>query len=132
MLGDLEDFRFLSSTLHPRTIRASIKLSMSGLRAHLPNGSATILASIMCSDDRVQTYADVGRKAFGSRSVILISGLFCLELFSVRRVQGCSHCIEIVRLTLLSVILVTLFADSLFAVLPTYSRATYKLLSLFL
>jgi len=74
--------------------------------------TAILLANIMFTDPRIRTYADIGRKAFGKASVPLISFLFCLELFS------------------LSVVLITLFADSLHAVVPTYSKIAYKLLSL--
>jgi len=74
--------------------------------------TAILLANIMFSDPRIRTYADIGRKAFGKSTVPLISLLFCLELFS------------------LSIVLITLFADSLHAVVPTYSKTTYKLFSL--
>ncbi|KAJ7202464.1 transmembrane amino acid transporter protein-domain-containing protein [Mycena haematopus] len=71
--------------------------------------TAKILAGIILSDPRLRSYADIGRKAFGPRSTLAISVLFCLELFAV------------------SVILVTLYADSLNALLPQYSSNTYKL-----
>ncbi|KAF7316812.1 Aa-trans domain-containing protein [Mycena chlorophos] len=71
--------------------------------------TAKILAGIILSDPRLRSYADIGRKAFGPRSTVIISILFCLELFAV------------------SVILVTLYADSLNSLIPTYSSNTYKL-----
>ncbi|KAI0335356.1 hypothetical protein GY45DRAFT_1317300 [Cubamyces sp. BRFM 1775] len=74
--------------------------------------TAKILAHIVLADPRIRSYADIGRKAFGPRSSPLISAIFGLELFTV------------------SVALVTLYADSLYAVIPTYSPNTYKLLGL--
>ncbi|SJL05997.1 uncharacterized protein ARMOST_09333 [Armillaria ostoyae] len=71
--------------------------------------TAKILAQIIRSDPRLRSYTDIGRKAFGPRSTGIISAIFCLELFSV------------------SVILVTLYADSLHAIIPYYSPNTYKL-----
>ncbi|KAJ7657800.1 transmembrane amino acid transporter protein-domain-containing protein [Mycena polygramma] len=71
--------------------------------------TAKILARIILSDPRVRSYADIGRKAFGPRSTLVITILFCLELFAV------------------SVILVTLYGDSLNALIPQYSSNTYKL-----
>ncbi|KAJ7743332.1 transmembrane amino acid transporter protein-domain-containing protein [Mycena metata] len=71
--------------------------------------TAKILAGIILSDPRLRSYADIGRKAFGPRSTLIISILFCLELFAV------------------SVILVTLYADSLHSLIPRYSSDTYKL-----
>jgi len=74
--------------------------------------TAKILAHIILDDARLKSYADIGRKAFGPRSTIMISILFCVELFAV------------------SVALVTLFADSLYAVWPAYSPDTYKIFCL--
>ncbi|OCH96489.1 hypothetical protein OBBRIDRAFT_6015 [Obba rivulosa] len=74
--------------------------------------TAKLLAHIILADPRLKTYSDIGRKAFGPRSVPFISFMFCLELFTV------------------SVALITLYADSLHAVLPEYSVNTYKLLGL--
>ncbi|KAK0465401.1 transmembrane amino acid transporter protein-domain-containing protein [Desarmillaria tabescens] len=71
--------------------------------------TAKILAQIIRADPRLRSYTDIGRKAFGPRSTGIISAIFCLELFSV------------------SVILVTLYADSLHAIIPYYSSNTYKL-----
>ncbi|KAJ7156133.1 transmembrane amino acid transporter protein-domain-containing protein, partial [Mycena filopes] len=71
--------------------------------------TAKILAGIILSDPRLRSYADIGRKAFGPRSTLVISILFCLELFAV------------------SVILVTLYADSLHSLIPRYSSDMYKL-----
>ncbi|PAV21981.1 amino acid transporter [Pyrrhoderma noxium] len=74
--------------------------------------TAKILAQIMASDPQIRTYADIGNVAFGPRSRFITSSLFCLELFSV------------------SVVLVTLFGDSLHSVIPTYSSETYKIIGL--
>jgi vesicular inhibitory amino acid transporter len=49
--------------------------------------SAKILARIILSDGRLRTYADIGQKAFGPKSNAFTSLLFCLELFSLRRVR---------------------------------------------
>ncbi|KAG7099387.1 hypothetical protein E1B28_001242 [Marasmius oreades] len=76
--------------------------------------TAKILARIIKADPRLRSYADIGRKAFGPRSTLFISIMFCLELFAV------------------SVVLVTLYADSLHAVIPTYSANTYKVWGLLL
>ncbi|KAG6850825.1 hypothetical protein H0H93_008128 [Arthromyces matolae] len=75
---------------------------------------AKILAHTMLSDPRLRSYADIGRKAFGQSSMPFISFLFCFELFSV------------------SVILVTLYADSLHSLVPNYSTVTFKLWGLVL
>ena len=45
--------------------------------------SAKILAHIVLDDLHIRSYADIGRKVFGSRSVPVISLLFGLELFTV-------------------------------------------------
>ncbi|CDO72322.1 hypothetical protein BN946_scf184977.g19 [Trametes cinnabarina] len=74
--------------------------------------TAKILAHIVLEDPRIRSYADIGRKAFGPRSSPLISAIFGLELFTV------------------CVALVTLYADSLYAVIPKYSANTYKLIGL--
>ncbi|KAI8995550.1 transmembrane amino acid transporter protein-domain-containing protein, partial [Trametes punicea] len=74
--------------------------------------TAKVLAHIVLEDPNIRSYADIGRKAFGPRSSPLISAIFGLELFTV------------------CVALVTLYADSLYAVIPTYSADTYKLLGL--
>ncbi|KAK7058807.1 hypothetical protein VNI00_001431 [Paramarasmius palmivorus] len=76
--------------------------------------TAKILARIIRTDPRLRSYADIGRKAFGPRSTVFISIMFCLELFAV------------------AVVLVTLYADSLHAIIPTYSANTYKLWGLLL
>ncbi|KAK7465722.1 hypothetical protein VKT23_005693 [Stygiomarasmius scandens] len=76
--------------------------------------TAKLLARIIMADPRLRSYADVGRKAFGPRSTVIISVMFCLELFAV------------------SVILVTLYADSLHAIMPQYSSDTYKVWGLLL
>ncbi|KAH7924856.1 hypothetical protein BV22DRAFT_1012389 [Leucogyrophana mollusca] len=74
--------------------------------------TAKILARIILGDPRLRSYADIGQKAFGPKSTILTSALFCLELFAV------------------SVVLVTLSADSLHSIFPQYHVNTYKLWSL--
>lgn len=74
--------------------------------------TAKILAHIMASDPQIRTYADIGNTAFGPRSRFLTSSLFCLELFSV------------------SVVLVTLFGDSLHSVIPSHSSTAYKFIGL--
>ncbi|KAL6299652.1 transmembrane amino acid transporter protein-domain-containing protein [Sparassis latifolia] len=74
--------------------------------------TAKILAHIILDDLRLKSYSDIGHKAFGPRSGPLINALFCLELFAV------------------GVALVTLFADSLYAVWPAYSPNTYKIFCL--
>lgn len=71
--------------------------------------TAKILARIICADPRLRTYSDIGRKAFGPRATVFISFMFCLELFAV------------------SVVLVTLYADSLHTLIPNYSANTYKI-----
>ncbi|KAG8737451.1 hypothetical protein FRC10_008168 [Ceratobasidium sp. 414] len=74
--------------------------------------TAKILAKIILGDGRLRTYADIGQKAFGPRSTVFTSALFCLELFS------------------LSVVLVVLFSDSMHAVAPQFSSHEYKVLGL--
>ncbi|KAJ7293285.1 transmembrane amino acid transporter protein-domain-containing protein [Mycena rebaudengoi] len=74
--------------------------------------TAKILARIVLSDSSLRCYSDIGRKAFGPWSTPVISAIFCLELFTV------------------SVLLVTLYADSLHSLLPQFSSDTYKLWSL--
>ncbi|KZT30339.1 hypothetical protein NEOLEDRAFT_1173781 [Neolentinus lepideus HHB14362 ss-1] len=74
--------------------------------------TAKILAHIILDDPRLRSYADIGRKAFGPKSMPLTSAMFCLELFAV------------------SVALVTLYADSLHSVVPSYSTDTYKIVGL--
>ncbi|KAJ6502783.1 transmembrane amino acid transporter protein-domain-containing protein [Mycena vitilis] len=83
------------------------------LYGYLSCYTAKILAGIIVSDPRLRSYADIGRKAFGPRATLLVTILFCLELFAV------------------SVILVTLYGDSLNALIPQYSSNTYKLWGLF-
>ncbi|THH20227.1 hypothetical protein EW146_g1101 [Bondarzewia mesenterica] len=74
--------------------------------------TAKLLARIVLSDPHVRSYSDIGRKAFGPKSMPFISAMFCFELFSV------------------SVVLVTLYADSLSVVVPAFSANTYKILGL--
>lgn len=45
--------------------------------------SAKFLAGVVTSDPRVRTYADIGKKAFGVRSMPLVNFMFCFETFSV-------------------------------------------------
>ncbi|TFK30607.1 hypothetical protein FA15DRAFT_662607 [Coprinopsis marcescibilis] len=71
-----------------------------------------ILARIIIADPRLRSYSDIGRKAFGPRATVFISGMFCLELFAV------------------TVVLVTLYADSLHSLAPQYSENVYKLMGL--
>ncbi|KAF9478044.1 hypothetical protein BDN70DRAFT_809596 [Pholiota conissans] len=70
--------------------------------------TAKILARIILSDHRLRSYSDIGRKAFGPKITPLISAMFCLELFTV------------------CVILVTLYGDSLHALLPRYPSNVFK------
>ncbi|KAF9240946.1 transmembrane amino acid transporter protein-domain-containing protein [Melanogaster broomeanus] len=75
--------------------------------------TAKLLARQISLDPCLHTYPDIGQKAFGAKSHLLTSSLFCFERFSV------------------SVILVTLAADTLHGVWPTYSANTYKIFSFF-
>jgi vesicular inhibitory amino acid transporter len=61
-----------------------VKLSAPGTAISPSYSSAKILARIILSDPRLRSYADIGRKAFGPRSTLAISIMFCLELFAVR------------------------------------------------
>ncbi|KAH8835325.1 amino acid transporter [Flagelloscypha sp. PMI_526] len=70
-----------------------------------------LLTSIILEDPRLRSYSDIGRKAFGPKSTLVISIMFCLELFAV------------------SVILVTLYADSLHSIFPTFIPTVYLPLS---
>ncbi|CAA7266602.1 unnamed protein product [Cyclocybe aegerita] len=70
--------------------------------------TAKILAHVIWSDPRIRSYSDIGRKAFGPKATPVISVMFCLELFAV------------------SVILVTLYGDSLHTLLPEHSSNAYK------
>lgn len=71
---------------------------------------AKFLAGVVVSDPRVRTYADIGRKAFGVRSMPFVNFMFCVETFSVgyaqislmplrilmnRPVSSLSHCTRI-------------------------------------
>ncbi|KAF8167933.1 transmembrane amino acid transporter protein-domain-containing protein [Crassisporium funariophilum] len=76
--------------------------------------TAKILARIILPDPRLRSYSDIGRKAFGPGATPIISLMFCLELFAV------------------SVILVTLYGDSLHSLLPQNPSSTYKVWGLFL
>ncbi|KAJ6574808.1 transmembrane amino acid transporter protein-domain-containing protein [Mycena capillaripes] len=74
--------------------------------------TAKFLGRMILSDTSLRCYSDIARKAFGPWSTPLVSLMFCLELFAV------------------SVLLVTLYADSLHSLLPQFSADTYKLWSL--
>lgn len=74
--------------------------------------TAKVLARIILADPRVKSYSDIAYKAFGPKSTIFVAVMFCLELFSV------------------SVVLVTLYADSLNTVWPIYPSNLYKILGL--
>ncbi|KAI9434136.1 transmembrane amino acid transporter protein-domain-containing protein [Lactarius psammicola] len=74
--------------------------------------TAKFLASIVVSDSRIRSYADIGQHAFGTRSMPFVNFLFCFETFSV------------------GVVLVTLYADSFSAIVPDFSPNAYKLLGL--
>ncbi|KAJ7462683.1 transmembrane amino acid transporter protein-domain-containing protein [Mycena galericulata] len=76
--------------------------------------TAKVLGRIMLADTSLRCYSDIGRKAFGTWSTPWISLMFCLELFAI------------------SVLLVTLAADSLHSLLPQFSSDAYKLWSLVL
>ncbi|KAJ2918943.1 hypothetical protein MD484_g1378, partial [Candolleomyces efflorescens] len=77
--------------------------------AYISCYTAKILARMILSDPRLRSYSDIGRKAFGPRATLFISLMFCLELFAV------------------TVILVTLYGDSIHTILPYASADTYKL-----
>ncbi|KAJ7042541.1 transmembrane amino acid transporter protein-domain-containing protein [Mycena alexandri] len=76
--------------------------------------TAKILGRIILSDRSLRCYSDIGRKAFGPWCTPVIGFIFCFELFAV------------------SVLLVTLYADSLHSLVPRFSADTYKLWSLVL
>ncbi|KAA1468661.1 hypothetical protein DENSPDRAFT_857446 [Dentipellis sp. KUC8613] len=76
--------------------------------------TAKALARVVLADHRVLSYADIGRKAFGPKFTPLIAVMFCIELFGF------------------SVVLVTLYADSLHVVLPAWSSDAYKILGIFI
>jgi solute carrier family 32 (vesicular inhibitory amino acid transporter) len=86
------------------------------MRGQNPNffafDSAKILGRIILSERSLQTYGDIGDKAFGPRANFLISFLFCLELFCV------------------SCVFVTLSADSIHSMFPIVSSNMYKLVGL--
>ncbi|KAF9535855.1 transmembrane amino acid transporter protein-domain-containing protein, partial [Crepidotus variabilis] len=70
--------------------------------------TAKILAKVILSDPRIRSYSDIGRKAFGPVATPMISFMFCLELFAV------------------SVVLITLYGDSLHSLMPENSSNFYK------
>ncbi|KAF8213380.1 transmembrane amino acid transporter protein-domain-containing protein [Mycena galopus ATCC 62051] len=74
--------------------------------------TAKILGRIILADTSLRCYSDIARKAFGPWSTPFVSLFFCLELFAI------------------SVLLVTLYADSLHSLLPRFPADTYKLCSL--
>ena len=68
--------------LHLRTRVHSAISSFSMLNSHSRrHGSAKILARIVLEDPCIRSYADIGRKAFGPRSMPVISAIFSLELY---------------------------------------------------
>lgn len=85
------------------------------------------MAHIILDDPRLRSYADIGRKAFGPKSTPLTSALFCLELFALRSVSSLLITVGDSTDRKFSVVLVTLYADSLHSVAPSYSANTYKL-----
>ncbi|KAJ7886654.1 transmembrane amino acid transporter protein-domain-containing protein, partial [Mycena leptocephala] len=91
--------------------------------------TAKILARIILSDPSLRSYADIGRKAFGPRYTIPISIFFCLDRFAVRHVHNFGFYRNSPPT---SVILVTLFADSLNSLIPHFSSNTYKLWGAFI
>ncbi|KAH7104212.1 transmembrane amino acid transporter protein-domain-containing protein [Auriculariales sp. MPI-PUGE-AT-0066] len=72
--------------------------------------TAKILAKIIREDPTVRSYTQIAAKAFGPSGNVFCSILFCLELFTV------------------SVVLVTIFADSFHELVPLYSSDQYKLI----
>nr|GAT49762.1 predicted protein [Mycena chlorophos] len=80
--------------------------------AYISCRSAKVLGRIVLADPDMRCYSDVAKKAFGPRSSPVLSALFCVELFTV------------------SVLLVTLYADSLHSIYPRLSPQAYKLGSL--
>ncbi|KAI0068476.1 hypothetical protein BV25DRAFT_1846580 [Artomyces pyxidatus] len=74
--------------------------------------TAKFLAQVVITDPHVRSYADIGQKAFGPKSMPFVSFMFCFEIFSV------------------CVVLITLYADSLNAVIPAFSSNTYKIMGL--
>lgn len=73
-------FLWFSKLLHVRPILTQTNVSL--IRA----SSAKILAKIMLSDPHLRSYSDIGRKAFGPSATLIVSIMFCLELFAVRLV----------------------------------------------
>ena len=71
---------WISYLLHVSNKRAS-RFGSHVEQSHI---SAKILGGVILSDPRLRTYADIGQAAFGPRSNLFTSTLFCLELFAVR------------------------------------------------
>lgn len=69
----------------------------------ITNYTGKLLHKIMMSDPSLATYADIGRLAFGEKSRVAVTLLFCSELWAV------------------SVALLVLFGDSIAAVLPAHT-----------
>ncbi|KAJ7071327.1 transmembrane amino acid transporter protein-domain-containing protein [Mycena amicta] len=80
--------------------------------AYISCYTAKVLGRLILDDAKMHCYTDVAKKAFGVWSSPILGLLFCFELFAV------------------SVLLVTLYADSLYSILPQFSPNTYKLASL--
>ena len=75
--------------LHVRTQAHSAVSSFSTLTSNSRrHGRAKILARIVLEDPHIRSYADIGRKAFGPRSMPVISAIFGLELFTVTYVSS--------------------------------------------
>lgn len=53
---------------------------LSGL---LTNYTGKVLASIMSQEPELRTYADIGSYAFGAKARLVVSALFCVELWAV-------------------------------------------------
>ncbi|KAJ7597211.1 transmembrane amino acid transporter protein-domain-containing protein [Mycena floridula] len=90
--------------------------------------TAKILAKIILSDPRLRTYSDIGRKAFGQQSTVFIGNILRSDFGLLTcSIQGLVFCMELFAV---SVILITLYADSLHSLIPTYSSDTYKVFGL--
>ncbi|KAN0064042.1 hypothetical protein ACQY0O_003648 [Thecaphora frezii] len=74
----------------------------------LTNYTGKVLASIMGRDPSLRTYADIGSYAFGPSARLLVSLLFCLELWAV------------------STALIILFGDSMAAIFPSVPSTAFK------
>ncbi|KAF7319950.1 hypothetical protein MKEN_00778800 [Mycena kentingensis (nom. inval.)] len=100
--SDLEELDEFMAWLNPKGQR---ELAVKGALTKC----AKILGRIVLADPSIRCYTDIARKASGAWSSPLLSLMFCVELFSV------------------SVLLVTLYADSLHSLLPIFSSNAYKI-----